>query len=724
MDRLNYLKEGTLDMEKVKLCLGCMEILGDNDRVCHHCGYSNNSTYDDYVYIVPGTVLSNQRYTIGRLLRSNGESALYIAYDNNMGCKVTIREYMPIGLCTRDKTSSNIIIGDKCCVQYKSLMAEFTELNRSLVKLRNLGNITQVLDLFHENNTSYAVYEYTEGITLSQYLKDNMGELTWDETSKIFPQLLTTVGLLHQSGIIHRAISPETIYYTNRGELMLTDFSISAVRTKDTELTAELYKGYSAPEQYTVSGKQGTWTDVYGISAVMYKLLTGCMPTEAINRSENNPLCPPIEINSDIPESVSNAIMDGLSINIDNRIQTVTDLVTKLFQSNGNSKRENFSSTIQIPRRMLDEQSGNYPKNEPTPSTERPVKEEEVERGEKGSLFDRIKFPLMIGILLLTIIFILGWVFINMFSTTPTDTTTNSLLEHHNGFIEDDQFDENGDIIEVTTTNNSKTVTYIMKNLIDQDIADVKLDSEIQDKLRFEVSYEYNDEYDKDKVFEQSIAVGERYQEGDTIKLKISKGPKSAEVPDYKTSDMSTYTKDEYIKLLESKGIPYQLIAVANKSSKDGYIISTEPKAGETINIARGEVLEVTYADNQSSNKDDTTKVTTYSVKSTTVATTEKKTTTTSESKTSKTTTTYEEEEEEEEKTEKSKTTTYEKSYDDDDDDDNYKTTKSTTKTTTKTTTKYSESEDYNSKVTEAPSNNHSSSDNDYSNDGDDEEQE
>lgn len=693
-------------MEKIKLCLGCMEVLGENDIVCRHCGYKNGSSYDGS-YIAPGTVLNNERYTIGKLLKYNGESAIYIAYDNNMGCKVQIREYMPTRLCYRDKSSCNVIINDKYCVQYKSLMAEFIDLNRSLVKLRSLGNITQVLDLFNENNTSYAVYEYIEGITLSQYLKDNMGELTWDETSKIFPQLLTTIGLLHKSGIVHRAISPETIYYTSRNELVLTDFSISAVRTKDTELTPEIFKGYSAPEQYTISGKQGTWTDVYSISAILYKVLTGCMPTEAINRGENNKLCEPIYINSDIPESVSDAIMSGLAMNIDSRIQTVTDLVTKLFQTVDN--REKFSSTIQIPRRMLDNEDNT--KARPTPSTGRIVKEEIVEE-EKTSFFDKIKFPLMIGFLLLAIILILGWVFVNIFSSTPNETT-NSLLEHRNDFIEDEQLDKDGHVIEVTTTSKNPQVTmyYLMKNLINKDISEVKTDSEIQDKLKFEVSFEYNDEYGKDKVFEQSIAIGQRYQEGDTIKLKVSKGPKTIEVPDYKTSNMSTYTKDEYIKMLDSKDIPYQLIAVRNKSSKDGYVISTEPKVGEILNLEKGDVLQVTFAENPQS--DETVKSTTYAVKSTTITTTEKKSTTTEKTSTKVT-------EKETEVTKKSvvSTNSNESNNTDNDNDSDDKNTTQNPKSdnySDNDDNKVTFNEDEKPKITDEPSNNNNDDNNNNS---------
>lgn len=570
-----------------------MEVLENNERVCHKCGYDNQSPHDSS-YIAPGTVLNNGRYTIGRVLRHNGESALYIAYDNIMGCKVQIREYMPTTICKRDERSANIIVNEDYCVQYKAFMAEFTDLNKSLVKLRNVGNITIVLDIFVENNTSYAVYEYIEGITLLEFLNENMGEISWEETSKLFPPLLTTIGLLHQAGIIHRAISPETIYYTDRKELKLTDFCISAVRTKGTELNAETYKGYSAPEQYYIYGKQGTWTDVYGISAVLYKILTGCMPTDASNRAERDNLCSPTDINLDIPETVSEAIMDGMEVNIDNRIPNVTDLVTKLFKEN--QKKENFSSTIQIPRR--DEYS-----QEPTPTTEDGNVEEVVEEGQ-STLFNKIKFPLMIGVLLLAIILILGIVFVKMF--TNTDSNSTSLLQHNNGFKSSDE-----NVVDVTETTTEKLFTYLMKNLIDKDIKDVKNDEDLKDKIKLKVVEEYNDDFEMGKIFEQSVEAGEKYTEGDTITVKVSKGPKTAEVPDYKTGTMSCYTKEEYVKLLESKNIPYELVAVVNRGYYSGYVIGTEPKAGETLDIEGGGVLKVTYTDNRDSDAGESYSVTT-----------------------------------------------------------------------------------------------------------------
>lgn len=315
-------------MSDLNLCCGCMEPLG-SDSVCAHCGYDQNTT-SLANYLKPGSML-HERFYVGRMLEANGEGVTYIGYDTSTDCKVLIREYFPERLCSRVPNSSAVNVKYDHLAQYKALMAEYTELNKALARLRHLSHLNPALDMFSENNTTYAVYEYLEGGTLLEYLKENAGELSWSIVRRIFPPLFTTLSLLHNAGVLHRGLSPETIYVTERGELKLLGFSISAVRTNDTELDAELFDGYAAPEQYFADRQQGTWTDVYGICAVLYRILTGCRATDAISRQDYDILVPPAELNPQIPEHVSEAIMQGLKLDSNERIRSVTDLVMLLF---------------------------------------------------------------------------------------------------------------------------------------------------------------------------------------------------------------------------------------------------------------------------------------------------------------------------------------------------------------------------------------------------------
>ncbi|MFA5657718.1 MAG: protein kinase, partial [Oscillospiraceae bacterium] len=265
--------------EAVKLCMGCMNPMG-HDGICAGCGYNNNNTPYNPKYLSPGTILSS-RYLIGKVFSFNGEGATYIAYDKFKDEKIFIKEFMPDSLCERVIGSSIISVKSASIVQYKSYLSEFIDLNRKLSKMKALMHINPAVEIFEVNNTAYAVLEYIDGITLKHFLQDNAGELTWGLVRKLFPPIFTTLSLVHNAGLVHRGISLDTIYYTKKGEMKLTGFAVAATRTVNTDLSAYLFTGYAAPEQYSVRKWQGTWTDVYAVSALLYRILTGCMLTDS-----------------------------------------------------------------------------------------------------------------------------------------------------------------------------------------------------------------------------------------------------------------------------------------------------------------------------------------------------------------------------------------------------------------------------------------------------------
>ena len=368
-------------MGDTKLCFGCFEPVNDEPK-CPHCGYKQQSPYSPS-YIAPGTILK-EKYMVGKLISHNGEGATYLAYDTVISCKVILKEYMPDVLCSRNTETQSVVVNPGSNVQYKSLMEEFTELNKKLAKLRTIDHIQQVLDLFYENNTTYVVFEYIEGQNLMQYLKENGGSLSWKAVQKLFPPLFTSLSQLHNAGIVHRGISPNTIYVTSKGGLKLTDFCIASARTNNAELTPELFKGYAAPEQYSPSVWQGTWTDVYGISSVLYRILTGCMPTEASLRSESDDLTPPSSLNCDIPDNVSEAIINGMKVAGDERIQSINDFVTLTFRPSdedrtkttvniGNIASKNAREAIQK-RRILEAENERAERSEASPQRQRMIR--------------------------------------------------------------------------------------------------------------------------------------------------------------------------------------------------------------------------------------------------------------------------------------------------------------------------------------------------------------
>lgn len=569
--------------------------------VCPNCGYDENTPHNP-MYITPGTILHN-RYLIGVLLNYNGEGATYLSHDTSTGCKVLIREYMPINLCTRVKNKSIISVNYNNLAKYKAFMAEYTELNKSLARLRNNSNINPVLDMFAENNTTYTVFEHIEGMKLLDYLKENAGELSWEQVSKLFPPLFTTIGILHNAGIIHRAISPETIYITDKGELKISGFCVSAVRTADAGLEYELFKGYAAPEQYSASSssRQGSWTDVYSLCALLYRILTGCMPTDSVSRLENDDLCEPHRLNSRIPIHVSHVIMDGMNLSGRDRIQTITELVTRLFEQPAQMK--NLYQTSAPAPENYNGYDNNYLQQQPDYNDNSYYDDEngyddgyddydgnyeEEYQYEKVNTVDRIKVPIIIGILLLAILMVIAVAFLNLFSKDD-EMTSNSF-----------NYSSVADNIVDATTNTSTETTTEAGDGIMFDLKGKYFDitkEKYADFFELIAEYEYNDEYPADQIFDQEIAVGEPFTQGQKINVKVSKGKETVIIPDF-----AGYTITQYENILQQEGIVnYSL--VAEKSAASGtpntvtqlLVDGQKVNPGDTFSNKEGKNLVVYY---------------------------------------------------------------------------------------------------------------------------------
>jgi serine/threonine-protein kinase len=573
-----------------------MESTGDT-AVCPKCGYDRNSA-NLPAYLAAGTIL-NDRYIVGKLLHHNGESADYIAYDKTLACKILIKEYMPENLCVRDKNRLQLNAHHNHKVQYKALMDEFNELNRSVARMRTISHIIPVTDIFSANNTTYAVFEYIEGMSLLDFLKDNAGELTWEQVSRLFPPLFTTLSLIHNAGIVHRGISPETIFVTEKGELRLVSFSISALRTADTELNSELFHGYSAPEQYSLSGWQGTWTDVYGISAVLYRILTGCRPTEAQTRMSNDSLCSPHDINPNISERVSNTIMEGLALNSTDRIQTVTELVTKLFEENGEAEKITRTNTVTItvPRQNIEHKQ--HQQRQRTNHRERIAAAETISGAETISALDRVKVPLMIAFLLIAIFLVIGIICMAFFSESSENDIDLSIYSNTSSV---------DNVIEMTGTDD-EFVTGItgdsdMPQLVGYKYDEIAESSTFLGWFVLEPKYEFNEKVAKGIITAQSIDAGEKFESGSTVVVvTVSRGPSKVEIPDYMLTSYSSYKYEDYFEMLEELGIEYNPMPEVNWGYADGYVIgiSVDGKSvrgGDIINLEAGEVLDVRYTDN------------------------------------------------------------------------------------------------------------------------------
>ena len=574
-------------MLEMNLCYGCMNEKNlDENGNCTICGYNENTPHLPS-YLAPGTVL-NERYIVGKIKSYNGESAVYLGFDTITSSKVMIKEYMPDTLCSREKSSALINVDQNYVAQYKTFMSEFVELNKTLSKMRTLSHVISVTDLFGENNTGYAIMTYFDGITLSEHLKNNAGELSWEEVKKIFPPIFTTLSLVHNAGLIHRGISPDNILINDRGEIKLTGFAIADERTANTELAPELYNGYAAPEQYNSNNWQGTWTDVYGICALLYRVLIGVVPTNALDRITNDNLIEPAMLNTNIPKNVSKVIMNGLNLNSEMRIQTITELVTQLFeQPEYTSVRLSSSSTqtIAIPKQSASNKSSR--------SKNRPIS--------RHKLFVSIVAAILgVGAFFMIIMILATQSFLDNDDVDISVTTINT---NETTIQQTAPATTPAPMTEVTPKQTTANQTIYIMNDITGKNYDILSRSETYSSLIFNPVYEYNDTVAAGLIIEQSIPKNDSYTEGTEITVKVSLGPKFVPVPEY-----ISLNKKDYFALLNEAGIKYEEKELETDSVKSGYVAKTSKEPGEKIDVEAGEVLTVFIAKKPPELENDTEK--------------------------------------------------------------------------------------------------------------------
>ena len=230
----------------------------------------------------PGTEL--HRYRLLGVLGVGGFGVTYLAEHVSLGRQVAVKEYLPSELALRHKTA----------VQPKSPtdrpdfewgLGRFLDEARTLARFEH-RNLVRVRDFFKANGTAYMVMDYEEGEPLSDLL-DRRGSLTENELERLVLPLVDGLVEVHAAGFLHRDIKPSNIYLRQSdGSPVLLDFGAArqALGRKSRSLTAVASAGYAPPEQYESDGEQGPWTDVYGLSALCYRAITGDAPPEATRR--------------------------------------------------------------------------------------------------------------------------------------------------------------------------------------------------------------------------------------------------------------------------------------------------------------------------------------------------------------------------------------------------------------------------------------------------------
>lgn len=323
-------------MEKVcaipDICLHCFaELTGE---ICPVCNTPKNAGAAFPSHALPRRTLLGERYLIADVLGTGGFGITYLTYDVQTKKTAAVKEFFPKGYAVREEGGTRVgVLAPENVTSFNHWLNAFTEEARILVRIKSLHGVVKLLDFLRENNTAYIVSDYLEGESLRAYLTAREYKITWTEALSILRPVLESLQLLHESGVLHKDVSPENIQIVRGKYVKLIDFGAATLFKRKTEEFPFLVRkeGYSPIELYKPHAyPQGPWTDVYQAGATLFNCVTGYIPPAATERLEKDRLPSPFSLGADLPVHVEEAVLKAMAILPDDRYPSIREFMNAL----------------------------------------------------------------------------------------------------------------------------------------------------------------------------------------------------------------------------------------------------------------------------------------------------------------------------------------------------------------------------------------------------------
>ena len=141
--------------------------------------------------------------------------------------------------------------------------------------------IVPIHEVGERDGSCYFSMKFVEGGQLDEVVRRE--PMSIRQAAELIAKVARTVHYAHEHGILHRDIKPGNILLDAKGEPHLTDFGLARLVETESTMTRTLEvlgtPSYMAPEQAMGNNAAiSSATDVYGLGAVLYQLLTGQPP--------------------------------------------------------------------------------------------------------------------------------------------------------------------------------------------------------------------------------------------------------------------------------------------------------------------------------------------------------------------------------------------------------------------------------------------------------------
>jgi serine/threonine-protein kinase len=290
-----------------------------HDRLVAHVDVNSGGKVTKiYGWLLESGAILNQRYLIDKLLGKGGFGATYLARDRKMF--------------------------DKICAIKEIPLIYFDEQEEEFLTRLDHPAIPKLIERFNVNGLHYSVMEYFEGAGLDSLVHKAHSGLPEASVLKIAEPLCNVLSYIHSQKVIHRDLKPENILVGKDNSIALIDFGIAkqyelGQGTRRLARAASSY--YSSPEQYQAGkGYTDVKSDIYSFGAILYFLLTGKDPIDALSRAVEKDIEPaPRQINPKISTRVEKIILKAMKMHKSDRYASVPQIKKALFHPHLNAAK-------------------------------------------------------------------------------------------------------------------------------------------------------------------------------------------------------------------------------------------------------------------------------------------------------------------------------------------------------------------------------------------------
>jgi serine/threonine protein kinase len=294
-----------------ELCAGCPELAGELERcletVDHWEQFLDTGDEEGTPSPVPE---SFGKYRVVQPLGVGGQASTLKAWDPDLHCHVVLKLYH----------------NARTAAEQDEVLKE----GRALARVRS-PYVARCYGIERQGGVPALVVEYVPGRNLRQ--EQQARPLGLGRALELTGQLAEGLAAVHACGRLHRDLKPDNVLLGDDGRPRLVDFGLAAELASAELASISGTLPYMAPEQARGEAERiDARTDVYGLGAVLYELLTGRPPHQGASWEEQwraacaGDVVPPRQLNRRVPRAVNDLCLRCLAKDPTQRFSSASEL--------------------------------------------------------------------------------------------------------------------------------------------------------------------------------------------------------------------------------------------------------------------------------------------------------------------------------------------------------------------------------------------------------------